>query len=268
MSQLFLFAACNILHGIWARLYECGFRKYKNISETQRQKLIAKKVAEWLKEGRIVLLSEVSGDQLKMFQSLPMENNLLFDKYPEVPENDHPDFKMENPEEGIAVIYNTANKQYNLENMWGEFVHFGNISGNEGKGFYYAEITNKVAVMSIHISFVDEQFKKEIVAMYRFAERKLEETDIETVVIGGDFNHSIEDIKAELNSIAGFPIKYTSGKTITRPQWSEKPHCECIDHFILIGKGDFISTGNNPPEKAEDMGDLSDHRALFVSVCV
>lgn len=261
MAMTLRFVSYNFLHGIYARKWENGFVGYKTMSENERQKQIYQNVEKWRKNGLIVFGQEVSGDQINVLNTLGMKHRIVWEPYTEVPNNTIPDCIMVDPREACAICMDASNGDFDSSD-------FEKVSTNGGKGMAYSEITDAIAAISVHISFKFEQREKELKFLRFFVNRKLADGKIKTIIMGGDFNCSIDTVKQIFNEEMECSVQYTSGSCVTRPDWAKDGSCTSIDHFILFGKGNFVNNDMGIPETVKKIENLSDHYPIFVTVNV
>lgn len=281
--------ACNVLHREWADEYDSDFKL--TLDEPLRMKFIADKVVDWMlhSNNTVVALSELSGDQL---DAIAVEyckrtgKNLIYESsvYTEEikPDPAKATYQFKNIKESTTLLIRTesSHKLYG-KGTWEE------ASGNDGKGWVAIGI-GRVLVISVHISYNAEQRKKELEYLLWRVIKVALDNEYKSVIIMGDFNASFNSVKHVIEtSTAEYFRPLVDGtrlaktfksdfkvdncffgvETVTR-KFSKSMYDQCIDHILLIGRGEFFDLKSDylSVESNEANHYLTDHafvKAVF-----
>jgi hypothetical protein len=245
----------NVEHEAYRRLWP-GVTPLPDITMRKRHDQIADVIRSFCKDKNyIAILTEVSGDQLKLIESCsPQRKPHVVAKleFPNRP-SEHPEAPLKNPYEHIVILADPS-----MEVTEDPEVKIWPWPGNE-KGFVKVELDSELVVYAFHASWVDEQRRQELEYIIDdMANEWHHRNGVESFVLAGDFNKNMEDVEVEINQlikINKYPFACKRQATLfdTRPcSKAERDHR--LDGFFVFGKASVCCEALVP-----GTSELSDH---------
>lgn len=224
----------NVLHHVHA----CNWGDLPAAApdEPARIAAIAARVRELLVDATAVCLQEVSGDQLRALDGLPVCAFAL----PRVPRLRHGRSVLADPTEHLAVVTRES----------ATVVEQRTFASDPGKGFVAVQRADDLLFVSTHVSY-GERSAGQLGQLADWARGQ----GGRRIVIGGDFNADRDAVRAVLDPEFTFGSLPASSRP-SRPRATGSGKSQQIDH-VLGRRVPAIASG------VEDGRGLSDHNPVW-----